>query len=133
MEELVIREGVPCRLHHLVSSTEGESSKFTCFAWSNFDVLHKALPHLDRLTSVFVCVVNACRACNSRTVVFRPTWYRRHGLHARTVVRCLDRLESAGLLSVDKKRGRSPKITLADHVSLEPKGRKRGPRTTATN
>lgn len=115
----VNRDGIPCRLIRLVPEVENQAGHFTCQAWSTWRVLYGAIPTLDRLPEVFVCVVNACRTSKSRSIIFQPKWYRQLEIPAKTVQRSLDRLERCGVLTQKKKKGRSREITLADHVPME--------------
>ena len=103
-EEVVLRDGISCRLVRLVSKVENRSGGFCCLKWETWKLLLEAIPTLDRLPAVFACVVNACRTCRSRTIDFRPKWYRRLGIHVKSVRRALDRLEVAGLLRQQKRR-----------------------------
>ena len=119
MDESIVRDGVPCRLVRLVEEQEKRPGSFVCVTWESLDLLHAAFPNLDRLVAVFACVLNACRTSGTRTITLRPRWYSHLQIHVRTVERCLNRLEGAGLLTQVKHRGKSPEIRLADHVPLD--------------
>ena len=110
---------VPSELVRLVPEKNRQFGEFVCLNWDVWQLLLASIPTLDRLPAVLSCIVNGCRVCKNRTIIFRPKWYRHLGIPGKTVRRSLDRLELAGFLTQTKSRGRSPEITLADHVPLE--------------
>jgi hypothetical protein len=122
----VERDGVHCRLVRLVPSSKN-TDEFVCLNWEAWRLLYQSVPTLDRLPEVYSCVINACRTCRNRTILFTRKWYGHLDIPSKTVRRCLDRLVCAGLLKQQKCRGRSPEVTLAAHVPLDlgsPKSRK---------
>ena len=76
-----------------------------------------ACPRDPRTFAVYLCVLNACRACRFRTIRFDPRWHQGAGIGRRAAVRGLDRLESAKLITQIKSKGHSPKVTLLDDIS----------------
>ena len=52
------------------------------------------------------------RVEKSTEVALTPTKLRRFGVHRNTAIASLERLESAGLVSVVRAQGRSPRVTV---------------------
>lgn len=112
-------DDIPCRTVRLIDPPEETKGEFVSLRWGVFNALHEAAPRSPRDFAVLASVVNACRVCKTRTINLSPRWYRRLSVSGRTVRRCLDRLERWGLLAQVKQRGKSPEVTLSDHVPVE--------------
>lgn len=125
MEATVTRDGEACRLVRLVPRSKRPADSFVCFSWDSLNQLHEAFPRNAQTVAVFGCVLNACRSRKSPRIIFRPAWYKRLKISTRTIHRCLNRLEDAGLLRQEKRRGQSPVVTLAEHVSYDLRVRRR--------
>ncbi len=116
--EHVVVEGIPCIRRRYKPAVKKGSESFLAVPWGALSAVLSAIPRMDRTTAVFLCVVNACRTAKTREIRFTPRWYKELGLSPRAVCRGLERLEKAGFLTVVKRRGCSPTITLLSHVPI---------------
>ena len=83
----------PAQVQRFLSSTTGGSSR---------DLL------------VWMLLLNAVRVAQQKTIKFSPRWRFGVDLDRKTVYRCLQRLQAAGLIGVEFRRGKSPLITVID-------------------
>jgi hypothetical protein len=75
---------------------------------------HAVISHRDFL--VYQVVLNAATVLRECYFALTPQWYRGLPLNARRVAQSLDRMQKAGLLEVERRRGKS---ALVDVSNLE--------------
>lgn len=79
-----------------------------------WDWLARAAVLPGKALSVALVVWHLAGLCKSHTIQLKPSKVRSMGMSPRVGRRGLKALEDAGLVSVDRHRGRSPDVTILD-------------------
>lgn len=66
---------------------------------------------------VWMLLLNAARVSRKKTIQFSPRWRFGVDMDRKTVYRCLKRLQSAGLIGVEFRRGKSPLVNITNPPS----------------
>jgi predicted transcriptional regulator len=61
---------------------------------------------------VWMLLLNAARVSRKKAIKFSPRWRFGVDIDRKTIYRCLKRLNSAGLIDVEFRRGKSPLVTI---------------------
>ena len=61
---------------------------------------------------VGMLLLNAARVSRKKAIKFSPRWRFGVDFDRKTIYRCLTRLNSAGLIDVEFRRGKSPLVTI---------------------
>jgi hypothetical protein len=89
---------------------------FTIADWAWF-VAAARLP--GKAFHVGVLLRHLANLTNSKTVRWRPSKAREFGLSRQVTYRALEAIETAGLATVERHRGRCPRVTIIDVESGE--------------
>lgn len=87
---------------HFLQVTAEQTQRFLCCTrgGSSRDLL------------VWMLLLNTARVCRTQTIKFSPRWRFGVEIDQKTVYRSLKRLNFAGLIDVEFRRGKSPRVTL---------------------
>lgn len=105
---------------------EGKSKckTFVAVTWDQIQAFGYFFPGKSKLWVVFFLIVHCCQAKGRRTIHMGRRLYDRANISRRTVYRAINELESRGVITTRRARGRSIEITLSDRVPLRFRGRK---------